>query len=558
MFQNKPYFVFCIDGGFSEWDAKNSKTQGVGGSEFSMIKLASGIQKSGLYEVFVFCNCITEHCFEEVEYRFLESYTDFIYTNEIDTVLISRYPQYLPVTYKSNKVKKVFLIFHDLIPNGEIIIRNEKLQNILCLSKWHTENIKSMFPPLQDLVVEFNHGIDIEEFDKIQNESNIEKVPYRFIYSSFAHRGLRELLLLWRIIIEKYPQASLYIHCDIEHPWVNSLCEDEMKEIKLILNEYLENNDKYHITYKGWTSKNELYTSWLQATVWFYPTSFVETFCLTALEAGISKTLAISCNLGALQDTIGERGILINGNTKTPEWQKDALDKLFNILDESNTETKEKYIEMNYEWASKLSWNNRINDFITNFLTPKTTIPSISSVEEIKEEIKEESINIIEQTLIKVASYFNFKYNKKPTKILEIGNVFISSKNTLTNLIPNSNFTLVTNTNHVMKNIQNIFEDDFCIIETDDIVSSLEDLKKKPPKFNFVIFDQNIYNDLKTLQNLNLAFQLVQKNGLFLIKKNLFKAEFINGIADIFLNYNKTFLQIIEENDSIICLEKLF
>jgi hypothetical protein len=40
--------------------------------------------------------------------------------------MISRYPEYLPMMYKNN-VENVHLILHDLIPTGEVIIKNEKI-----------------------------------------------------------------------------------------------------------------------------------------------------------------------------------------------------------------------------------------------------------------------------------------------------------------------------------------------------------------------------------------------------------------------------------------------
>jgi hypothetical protein len=55
----------------------------------------------------------------------------------------------------------------------------------------------------------------------------------------------------------------------------------------------------------------------------------METFCLTALEAASSKTFAITNDLAALQNTVGNRGAIINGDPTTQTWQDLALQKLF-------------------------------------------------------------------------------------------------------------------------------------------------------------------------------------------------------------------------------------
>ena len=222
---SKPYFVFLADGGFELWTGKDIETKGVGGSETFIIEMARYIQKHGYFNVVVFCNCVDNDIYENVQYRKINEYKSFINNNEIHTVMISRYPEYLPVTYKGN-VKNVYLILHDLIPQGEVIIRNEKLRKILCLSEWHCEQFKGMFEILRDLVIPFGYGIDFNLFSK-----KVEKQKHKFIYSSFPHRGLLPLLEMWPSIYSKYPDAMLHIHCDLDGKWVNSVRPDGANDL---------------------------------------------------------------------------------------------------------------------------------------------------------------------------------------------------------------------------------------------------------------------------------------------------------------------------------------
>jgi hypothetical protein len=85
----------------------------------------------------------------------------------------------------------------------------------------------------------------------------------------------------------------------------------------------------------------------------------METFCLTALEAALTKTLVITNNLAALQNTVGHRGVIIKGEPMDSEWQETALSKIKKYLDPENKLVKNELIERNYEWASKLSWQNQ-------------------------------------------------------------------------------------------------------------------------------------------------------------------------------------------------------
>lgn len=354
--EKKPILVFIVNGGFALWRGSDITKQGVGGSETFIIEITRYIERNNRnFHCVVFCNCGTGEIFEGAEYKPLYDYIDYIASHEIHSVIISRYPEYLPVSYESQNVSNVYLILHDLIPQGEIITRHPKLKKILLLSDYHKQFFDSMFPSLVDLTEKFEYGIDLDAM-----KERHKKVPYRFIYSSFANRGLLYLLQMWRRIRERFPTAELYIHCDVDNAWLNSMDSEQMQSIKSLLFDLKHEG----IVYKGWTSKLELYETWKTADVWFYPTTFLETFCLTALEAALSKTLAVSFPIGSLVETVGNRGLLMNKNVTIPEGQEDILKELFWILDEKNVIVKNDYIQRNYQWVSEKSWSRRSEDFV--------------------------------------------------------------------------------------------------------------------------------------------------------------------------------------------------
>ena len=334
----KPYFCFLADGGFNKWSGSTILKQGVGGSETYVIELAKYIQKSGKYNVIVFCNCEENETFEGVEYRFLTDFFDFVRENEVEHCIISRYSEYIPFALKSH-INNVYFVAHDLTPTGIIFPLEPKFKKVFCLSEWHVQHFTEIFPQLKNITVPFYYGIDKELFDCGQTNKKL----YKFIYSSFPHRGLLPLLQIWPRIINKYPSASLYIHCDIEGKWVNENATEHMKLVKELLYNMMRER-KYNIYYMGWTSKEKLAQSWKTADVWFYPCIFRETFCLTALEAAISKTLVVTNNLAALQNTVGDRGVIVRCKDYfiTDEWINESLEKLFDTLD--NREKREFFV----------------------------------------------------------------------------------------------------------------------------------------------------------------------------------------------------------------------
>lgn len=384
---DRPILCFVADGGFSSWSGVDILNKGVGGSETYIIEMARYIQKQGFYKVIVFCKCETTSVFENVDYIPIDLFPSIAKKLPIDTCIISRFSEYIPVAYKGTP-KNVYLVLHDLTPSGCVIPIDNKLKKIFCLSEWHVGYFTNIYPMFKDITEPFYYGIDIHKFDKnniILSENNktksninfeiIENVPKiknKFIYSSFPNRGLLQLLEMWPVINLKYPDASLHIYSDIDGTWVNSVEKDLMIKIRELLDKYKYTHDKQNlnINYHGWVSKEVLANSWKTAEYWLYPCTFKETFCLTALEAALTKTLCITNGLAALENTVGNRGISIKGDASTMEWQTAAVKALFEIME--NKKEKERLVEMNYNWALNQSWENQAHKLTQTYLLHNT------------------------------------------------------------------------------------------------------------------------------------------------------------------------------------------
>ena len=522
------------DGGFSKWKGSDILSKGVGGSETFVIEISKYIKQSNKFDVYVFCNCSEEETFENVFYLDLKNYPSFLKNNKIYTCIINRYPEYLPMTYNSN-VSNVYLILHDLIPNGEVIIKHEKLKNVLCLTEWHKNHFTSMFSDLECITKVINYGIDKELFE---SRNSNEKIPFKFIYSSFAHRGLLQLLQMWPNIVSKYSESKLYIHCDIENSWLKNIRKEEMEEIKTLIEKYSASS----VIYKGWTSKKELAHSFKTADVWLYPCTFLETFCLTALEAAISKTLVISSDLGALKETVGNRGIMIKGDAKTTEWQKKALNSLFEVL--SDKKLKNSLIEKNYLWATKMNWKRKSNDLL-----------EILTNDRIIMEEEENIVSSLPETYLdlKILDYFKFKTNKKPSKILEIGNIVSTKKNiisTLINYLSNSEITSITEQNNLdlkyLESIKNIK-----LIETNDILSNILDSNEK---YDLIILDDK-FEDVLGFSIASICLKsLLNKFGII----GFINSPISLNNMELFIQRNKDFINILnnDENKNVF-IEKI-
>ena len=474
----KKIFCFLADGGFNKWSGSSIVKIGVGGSETYIIEHARYIQKSGEFDVYVFCNCEDGgEVFEGVVYKPISEYYRFIKENYVHTCIVSRFTEYIPVTLKSF-TENLYLVLHDLTPVGSVIPIDIKLKKIFCLTEWHVEHFTEIYPVFKSITVPFYYGIDVNNFilkehdehdehdEPIENEYSKEKtvkVPHSFIYSSFPNRGLLELLKMWPKIYEHQPLASLHIYSDVNNKWSNDVEPEKMNNIRQLLHEYGADTNAMNIYYHGWVSKKTLAKAWIAADIWFYPCTFMETFCLTALEAAATKTLVITNNLAALQNTVGNRGVIIKGDPMTEEWREKALKKVFKIMDKTNENLKTTLIQTNYEWAMELSWENRAKLLLDTYILKDNL--EYKGMYNWTNDAPSGSREIF----VKVIEYFNKNYEKdndddeidEPIKVLEIGTYTGISLINIVKLIPNSvgygiDLWSSYNENNLLNNIDNL------------------------------------------------------------------------------------------------------
>jgi len=543
---DKPIFCFVADGGFNKWSGININTTGVGGSETYIIEMARYIQQSGKFNVYVFCNCDKEDNFEGVQYRHLNEFFTFVNENYIHTCIVSRYSSYLPVAFKGY-TENVYLVVHDLTPAGIVIPIDPKLKNVFCLTEWHVELFTQIYPSLKHLTVHFYYGID----DKFRDLD--KKVPFKFIYSSFPDRGLLPLLQMWPKIYIKEPFSTLHIYTDVDGEWVNSVAKEQIIQIKSLLAKYKLEENGFGIHYHGWVSKHKLAEAWLTADIWLYPCIFQETFCLTALEAAISKTLVITNDLAALQNTVGNRGVIIKGDPMTIEWQELALQKILKFMNKSMNQLKNTFIARNYEWANKLSWKNQANKLLNEYILTHNF----------------EHKNIFknnQEQFIQAIKYFNTNINKKSITILEVGTYTGISLINIVNLIPNSFAFGIDKWNDSIefkveesfhKNINTSGLQDRIKAIKGDSVDILIEMVKSQTNFDFIYVDasriiEEFYIDLV------LSFTILNLGGVMAfhpISDNQPIDTYKTGILNFDNRFHNKFTIII--NSQIIFIQKI-
>ena len=333
------------------WNPKGDKR--ISGSEYMAMNLAKEFYKLG-YRVFIIGsfedvkNDINyEGIYDNIQYIDYKYFSEFALKYVIDYLIVSRYTANL--VYYDN-IKNVYLWIHDVIPimddNSRCIqYHTTKFKSLIAISAWQKENTIKLLNVPGDKIQVSRNAIYTQRF----LNRNIDKIKYRFLYSSCPQRGLNYLIEMIPKIKERYPETTLHI-------FIN---EDRADSSTL---ESIKNLDYVFLNKR--ITQDELAIEFLKADVWLYPTNFKESYCITALEAMASKCLIATVDYCGLGNIVQGKGVLC----KSPiQDNKDVLlEKLFFTLD--NQSLKNHLIEKAYEWSLNQTYEKLVYEWINNIL----------------------------------------------------------------------------------------------------------------------------------------------------------------------------------------------
>jgi glycosyltransferase involved in cell wall biosynthesis len=334
----------------------------ISGSEYMAMNLAKEFAKETYidedgsvqpkYNVFLFgwfedptMNLDYQDVYDNVQYIDYKCYSGFVATYYIDYLIVSRFTQLL--VYNEN-IENVYLWCHDVGPNsdGQFILfqtHPKKFKGVIALTEWHKKTILNLTGVPDEMVKISRNAIYTERFIN----TNIEKIPFRFIYMADFERGLNDLIDMIPKIIERYPSSTFVFFTrkdfipDEYHQKIKTLNEEH--------NNFISLNDR--------TSQDNISKELLKSDIWLYPTTFTETYCISCLEAMCAGCLVATVNLAGLGNVVGDRGITIEPNEP---WEK-LFEKLCEVLD--NPEKKQDYITRAMEWSMKQTYTNLVKEW---------------------------------------------------------------------------------------------------------------------------------------------------------------------------------------------------
>lgn len=330
---NSKLYVFYVrpDAGHT-WDAGHTE-EGIGGSEIAVINLAKELVKAG-QTVAVFNNCHTPGIYDGVYWNTLDTFDMYEKLNDIDVLVVSRYPEFRFVNPKT----QVYYWAHDLNYYQRITPANwQYFDKFLVLSRYHYRFFSNAYPWIpKDTFEILPNGLDLKRF-----EQKIRRNPKKLIYSSNPDRGLTVLFDVFEEL----------------HKWDS--------ELELHVFGYYPDNIRKHpkywreipgVIYRGYHKQYELAAEYLSSKLWLYPCTWLETFCITAIEAQAAGTPSVVSEWGPLRDRVGNAGIVIEGFNKDEDHKQRFLEAIKKLLTDENLWNE--YSKAGIEQVKHSTWAN--------------------------------------------------------------------------------------------------------------------------------------------------------------------------------------------------------
>jgi glycosyltransferase involved in cell wall biosynthesis len=356
--------VFFIGPGVESWTPETVKHSGIGGSEMMAIEMTKRLAGLGhRVRVYTGCGVAGEGIYDGVEYLQTEKYQHL----QCDVLVVSRWAPAVADQFDVQAKLKLLWV-HDVCANGASPELLNKYDKLLALSQWHKQNIMIAHGLTEDRVVVTRNGIDLKRFAK-----QVERNRFKVVNSSSPDRYLAVLLDCWMAIKTRVPQATLDVFYGFKN-W-EFAAQHDPAQVDLInrLKAQMTLMKPVGVTFRDRVSQEKLAEEFLSAGVWAYPTWFSESSCISAMEAQAAGLRIVTSSIAALNETVGTRDILIDGDWTSPEYQAKFVDAVVNALqreDDSDRVVLQEYAK-NFDLDTLAQeWEKMFSDLINQTNSP--------------------------------------------------------------------------------------------------------------------------------------------------------------------------------------------
>ena len=362
-----------------KWDARNWVENGIGGSEYSMLKLAYKLQNKG-YDVTVAGDVqvgwlwgvkwVNEDALKNNRGpRGLNEAHDVRVKDHYDIVVGNNYISFIKhLEAVDISFNKAYFWMHNEnyykwykgseLHEYKSYFKHPKLKAIIGVSKFHANILKENASKLFDYTPQeantyirsIDNAIDLDDYTEWKNVpieiDTDNKVKGRIIWSSSPDRGLEMILRNWKDWKAKRPDLSLVV-CSPPYSvnWLDKKLLDGLKGVE----------------WKANLCPLDLKREIAKAEYWIYCSDYVETYCISALEMMMGKVKIMTTGTGNIMSLIGsgDRGEICTMDPDT------VINDLLNDINKPLYNTRQtNKVNKALRWAKNENWDNRVNEWI--------------------------------------------------------------------------------------------------------------------------------------------------------------------------------------------------
>lgn len=350
-------------------DAWSPVTKGpLGGSETAVVEMSRLLADRGL-KVVVFAHPGAE---EGRHGKVWWADSRRLYTKEwsADLGVAWRLPEAADENFPCDRL---WLWCHDL-HYGERLTeeRVQQFDLIVPVSEWHGGYMRRQYPFLeQGMIWPTRNGITQDVLKRAAKPK--AKRPHTAIWTSSPDRGLHHAVAMWALVRKAVPDAEL--HCCYAWGWDRILGAPDsqyvqaMTRTKDYVDRHTSRSWETGVYWHGALSKDALYDLMATTNVWFYPSDYMETFCISALETMAHGCIPVVSECGALPGTLGPlNGFCIPGWVRSPEYEEIAARTVVGLMtSEERGQSLEHVRDMARARAAEMTWESEADRWVESF-----------------------------------------------------------------------------------------------------------------------------------------------------------------------------------------------
>jgi glycosyltransferase involved in cell wall biosynthesis/tetratricopeptide (TPR) repeat protein len=335
------------------WHPELEKYTGAGGAETAIMRLAPRFAADG-WRTVVFGTPGDHRGIDEHGVEWWNS-MEFLPNEEFSVLIASRTPEIFEAEIAA---KKKLLWMHDVNVGPRLFPFLERIDTVVGLTNWHVNHMSHLY---QTPISKFNivpNGIELDLYYWGKRQESDDEL--RMIWSSSPDRGLGTLVSLWPAIKSMYPTARL----DVFYGWniIDKLIAKTKNPYYINLKQKILGNiamlggEEAGIHQHGRISQRELSTMQMAAHIWPYPTDFMETFCITAIEMQAAGVIPVTSDLAALSENVANKELLVKGWPLNRDYQTRWIKTLENVV-EGGDEKQTQLQASGRAFAEQFSWD---------------------------------------------------------------------------------------------------------------------------------------------------------------------------------------------------------